>query len=170
MKGRLSFLAGKHYLTLTDGTELNIILNRRFMKWLSYHQEIDIYGTDHVYCGQYKTLRYPPYLIVDELVGIILQLKKAHETFKVSGRVFGVYANVKEKFNASNFLLINVGFEPFRFPLKLCFDELDDTLLVGKTISFICKRQKTDLFILEYKIIQKEPEYMSDLFEIKLTG
>ena len=144
-------------------------MSRKLLNWLSYHPEIDIYNTDHVYCGQFKTLRYPPHLLVDELVGIITDRDEPLDDFYVSGRVFRVYNNMADRYDTTNFLLINVGFEPYRFPLKICFDKLKNPNLVGETVRFTCKRIKTDLFLLDYDIITHQPEYLADLFQINLT-
>ena len=99
MKGRLALLGGRYYLVLTDGIELNVTLSYKFLAWMRQHPGVDLLNTDRVYCGQYKTLRYPPYLYVDTLKGIVSSRDEPHETFKVTGRVFRVYKNCEEKYN-----------------------------------------------------------------------
>ena len=101
-------------------------------------------------------------------MGIILDKQEPLDNFYVSGRVFRVYNNMT-RYDITNFLLINVGFEPYRFPLKICFSTLDNPHLVGETVRFTCKRIKTDLFLESYEIITRQPEYLHDIFEIKLT-
>lgn len=135
-----------------DRLEVPAVVQPKFYYWLNKNK-IDI-TYPRVYQAQYKTHRHP-YLVVDELRNIDLSdTLIVPDTFFVEGRVFKVFKNCMEKFDAEyNFMIILVGHDPYRFTLKVCFSKLDEYNLINRRIRFNLKRIGTSLVLQGYQPI-----------------
>lgn len=149
-KGQLFLEKNRHYFVFEqDGLEVPVVVNNKFNYWL-IKNKIDV-SYPRLYQGQIRTYRFP-YLEINELRNLDLtDSVPAPETFCVEGCIFKVYKNCIDKFEAEyNFLLINVGYEPYRFPLKVCFSRLDNYSLINRRLRLELKRVGYNLVLQSY--------------------
>ena len=157
-KGQLILEKDQHFFIFeNDKLEVPVNVQPKFYNWLITN-EIDI-SYPRIYQGQFITQRHP-YLKVDELRNIDLNDSMiTPDSFEVNGRVFRVYHNCVDKFDADyNFLLVSVGIEPNRFPLKICFSRLDNYNLKDRFIRFTLKRIGYNLVLHGYRFIDVEDD------------
>ena len=149
-KGQLYLESDRHYFVFdNDGLEVPVVVNNKFNHWL-IKNNVDV-SYPRVYQGQIRTYR-SPYLEINELRNLDLtDSVTVPTTFFVEGNIFKVYKNCIDKFNAEyNFLLISVGYEPYRFPLKVCFSRLDNYTLINRRLRLELKRIGFNLVLQSY--------------------